>query len=296
VIDIRDQWPDVYLMAFHVRLRRLARLALLPEFRRMQRVFQMVAGITAVSETYLKWALTYAERSMRKTDGVFPLGYPSPAICTQSEIETQIAQLQAKYKIHPGLMIVTFVGMFGASYDLETVIKAARMLQVEGPLNIQIVLAGDGDNGPKLRKISHGLQNVIFTGWLDQASLLALMHMSSVGLAAYTLESSQSLPNKPFEYMAAGLPILSSLRGELETLIREEQIGLQYQAGDVVSLLEKLRWLAANPDARWEMGKRARRLFEESFSADVIYPRLVRHLEKVAQQGTERARFSKGRC
>lgn len=179
-------------------------------------------------------------------------------------------------------MVVTFIGMFGASYDLETVINAARVLQVEGPPNIQIVLAGNGDDGPKLREMSHGLQNAVFTGWLDQTSILALMRLSSVGLAAYEKNSLQSLPNKPFEYMAAGLPILSSLRGELETLIRDEQIGLQYQAGDITSLVEKIRWLAANPDARREMGKRARRLFDERFSADVIYPRLVKHLEKVA--------------
>jgi len=283
VIDVRDQWPDVYLMVFPAKLRRLARLALLPEFWRIRRTLQTATGITAVSETYLKWALNYAGRPIRKTDGVFPLGYPSPNVGTQSEIETLAAQLRTKYKIRPDAMVVTFIGMFGASYDLETVIEAARVLQVEGPLNIQIVLAGDGEDGPKLRAMSYGLENVVFTGWLDQTSILALMRLSSVGLAAYGKNSPQSLPNKPFEYMAAGLPILSSLRGELEDLIRGEQIGLQYRAGDVASLVEKIRWLAANSDARRVIGTRARILFEERFSAEVIYPRLAQHLEEVAR-------------
>ena len=82
--------------------------------------------------------------------------------------------------------------------------------------------------------------------------------------------------------MAAGLPLLSSLRGELEDLIRIEQIGLQYQAGKANSLVEQIRWLVTHPAEREDMGLRARRLFEERFSAEVIYPRLVEHLEKVA--------------
>lgn len=285
VVDVRDQWPNVYLMAFPARLRRLARLALLRECRRTQRTFRMATGITAVSETYLKWALNYAERAGRKTDGIFPLGYSTSTAGTQSEIETQAADMRVKYQIDPEALVVTFVGTFGASYDLETVIKAAGVLQEDGVLEIRIVLAGDGDGGPKLRAMSQRLQNVIFTGWLDQGSIVALMRLSSVGLAAYTKESLQSLPNKAFEYMAAGLPILSSLRGELETLIRAERIGLQYQPGDVPSLVEKIRWLAANRDARLEMGIRARKLFEERFNAEVIYPRLARHLEEVARGG-----------
>ncbi|MEM4203348.1 MAG: glycosyltransferase family 4 protein [Candidatus Methanomethylicaceae archaeon] len=288
IIDVRDQWPDVYLMAFPSGLHRLARLVLLPEFRRTQRALRMATGITAVSETYLKWALNYAKRSMRKTDGVFPLGYPSPTVGTPGEIETQVAQLRARYKIRPDAIVVTFVGTFGAAYDLETVIKAARVLQEDDALNVQIVLAGDGDRMAKLREMVNGLENVVFTGWIDQIAISTLLHFSSVGLAAYCESALQSLPNKPFEYMAAGLPILSSLRGELESLIREERIGLQYQAGDVNSLVEQIRWLAANPEARREMGMRARRLFEERFSADVIYPRLVQYLEKVASQATEK--------
>jgi glycosyltransferase involved in cell wall biosynthesis len=85
--------------------------------------------------------------------------------------------------------------------------------------------------------------------------------------------------------MSAGLPLLSSLRGELEDLIRGAQIGLQYEAGDAASLVERIRWLAANPKAREAMGQRARRLFESTYSAEVIYPKLVRHLEQVVRAG-----------
>lgn len=278
IADIQDQWPEVYLGAFPPPIRKPVRWALAYEFRRARRVFRSATAIIAVSETYLKWALDYAGRSKGEMDKVYPLGYSILEV--NKPIETQARHLQAKYGIRPNGMVATFIGMFGSSYDLETLIKAARVLEDKGISNVQIILVGDGDKGPRLRRMANGLQNVIFTGWVDQREMLALMGISSVGLAAYTNHALQSLPNKPFEYMAAGLPILSSLRGELEALIRDEQIGLQYQAGRADLLAEKMLWFAANPDSRHEMGRRGCKLFEQRFDAEVIYPQLIQQIEQ----------------
>jgi len=169
---------------------------------------------------------------------------------------------------------------------LETVVEAARLLERKRNGSIQIVLAGDGDKYKKLRNMSRGLRNVIFTGWIDEVSIFALMHISSVGLSPYIKNAFQSLPNKPFEYMAAGLPILSSLQGELEMLIRSEKLGIQYQAGDVSSLVENVLWFLENIEERKAMGVRARKLLEERFSVEKVYGSLAKHLEHV---GSERS-------
>jgi glycosyltransferase involved in cell wall biosynthesis len=187
------------------------------------------------------------------------------------------------YGIRMNAMVVTFIGTFGASYDLETVIAAAKILTA-CDIPTQIVLAGHGDKATRLQALARGLDNVVFTGWLDQLSMLALLRLSAVGLAAYTNAALQSLPNKPFEYMSAGLPLLSSLQGELETLIRAECIGVQYQAGNVQSLADNIRWLAAHPVERTIMGERARQLLEKRFAAEVIYPQLAAHLQTIARQ------------
>lgn len=279
IVDMRDAWPDLYLNLFPLPLRRFARPFLAGEFRRAEYIYRVAEGITAISDTYLDWALQYAKRPRRNSDGVFPLGYnPLP---TKAEDEAQTTMFQQQYVLRP-VLVVAFIGIFGTSYDLETVVGAARQLQTGGRRDVQIVLAGDGDMAPRLREKARGLSNVVFTGWLDQSSLKTIMHITDVGLAAYSVGALQSLPNKPFEYMAAGLPLLSSLPGELERLIAEHQIGLHYRAGDVQSLTEKIVWLAEHPTERAAMGQRARKLFEDQFRADIIYPKLVAHLEQVA--------------
>jgi glycosyltransferase involved in cell wall biosynthesis len=280
VIDVRDRWPDIYLTMFSPGLRRLARLALVSEFRRIRWVFQSASAILSVSKTYLNWALSYADRPVRSMDGVFPLGYHAPDSMLD---EADAAKLRRKYCIHPKSLVITYVGAFGFSYDLETVVNVAKNLHEKGEKDIRIMLIGDGDSASRLHELGCGLPNLIFTGWLDQESILSLLRISSVGLAAYKKEATQTLPNKPFEYMAVGLPLLSSLRGELEDLIRTEKIGLQYQAGNADSLVEKIGWLAAHPEERQAMGQRSRKLFEERFNAEIIYPKLVQHLERIAK-------------
>jgi glycosyltransferase involved in cell wall biosynthesis len=134
-----------------------------------------------------------------------------------------------------------------------------------------------------LRRLAAGLDNVVFTGWLDETALRTLMSLSTIGLCAYADDAPQSLPNKPFEYMSAGLPQISSLRGDLESLLTRHEIGLQYQAGDAASLQPQVLRLVDSPDLRRAMASRATALFRDEFDATRIYPRFAAHLEQAAE-------------
>ena len=282
LVDVRDLWPDLYLTLVPRYFRFLLKIALSSEFRRGRRLLAGATGITAISNTYLEWALKNADRQRRECDGVFQMGYHGQKDSLLGKaISEKVETLASAYGLGTKDLILTFVGSFTPSFDMLTVIEAARIINQNASENIKFLIVGEGDMGEKWRLRAKGIDNIIFTGWFDQVSIAAIFCLSNAGLAPYD-NALISLPNKPFEYMAAGLPLLSSLRGELEDLIRIEQIGLQYQAGKANSLVEQIRWLVTHPAEREDMGLRARRLFEERFSAEVIYPRLVEHLEKVA--------------
>jgi glycosyltransferase involved in cell wall biosynthesis len=283
IIDIRDQWPDHYLTLVPQRLRAVFKIVLASEFRRVHSILRKATGISAISNTYLSWALAYADREKTSLDGVFFIGYPLKSQLDDIVIKMRREELIAQYNFSPEKLTLTFVGTFCSSYALETVIKAAHVLNQSIEQDVRFVLIGDGDKGTDLRAQAAGLKNVVFTGWFDQASITAMLGLTSVGLAPYRDDASMSLPNKPFEYMAAGLPILSSLRGELEELLRDHQIGRQYRAGDALSLVEELRWFVSHPEERAEMGRQSRMLLEDRFSAETVYADLVQYLEHVAR-------------
>jgi glycosyltransferase involved in cell wall biosynthesis len=138
-----------------------------------------------------------------------------------------------------------FIGTFGRTYDLSTVISAARELNRQGDDQIQFVLCGHGERADEWRRAAAGLKNVVFPGWVDAAQWTYLQGLRTVGLAAYARNAPQSIPNKLFEYMSGGAPVLSSLQGEGAQFLKENSCGLTYMPGDPASFLSALADLRA---------------------------------------------------
>lgn len=281
LVDVRDLWPDHYLTLAPGPLRPIFKAALWPEYKRVGRILNNATAITAISPSYLNWALRHAGRSRSAQDGIFFMGYPI-SFASTAELASCQKELLARFNLKPTDQLLTFVGAFISSYALPTAIAAARLLGHAAAANFRLVLVGDGTDKKKLHALARGLDNVIFVGWCDQTTITTMLKMSMAALAPYRNDASMSLPNKPFEYMAAGLPLISSLHGDLEELVRKEGIGLQYNADDPHSLLEQIRWLTDHPLERQTMGRRAKELFEKRFREDIVYNGLIDHLEQVA--------------
>lgn len=286
IVDVRDLWPDHYLTRVPKALRRSFKLLLFGEFARVRRLLQGATGITSISQSFLNWGLQNAKRTKNAMDDVFPMGYPALSL-SHSQLQDKQQDIIARYDLKLDNLIIVFVGSFNSIFDFHTVIEAIRILEQKQQIKVQFVMVGNNHDSKELHAQALGLRQIIFTGWFDQVSIAALLSLASVGITPYSEGPSitGSLPNKLFEYMSSGLPILSSHQGDLETLIRDEQIGLHYQAGNVQSLVEKTIWLAEHPSERAEMGHRSQQLFNKRFRADIVYPQMVAHLENIANQG-----------
>src|SRR5690606_2789684 len=99
-------------------------------------------------------------------------------------------------------------------YDLGPVLESARRAQAEFGSEVQFVISGDGELGRHWRRRALGLPNVIFTGWIGGDEINWLRDHAAIGFQPYSANASQGLPNKLFEYLSAGIPVLSSLQGE----------------------------------------------------------------------------------
>jgi glycosyltransferase involved in cell wall biosynthesis len=289
VIDVRDPWPDVFLTAVPPAFQAPLRLALSGYFRQAQRICHSASGLTGVSQTYLDWALSFARRKQDGRDSVFPIGFEPPSQ-PDATPASEIALLES-LGIDPRKTLCTFAGQFERSSDLWAVIEGARYMQVLGRDDLQIVLCGRGRFEKALRRRARSLDNVTFTGWLSGPDLCAVMRRSAVGLATYAADATQTLPNKPFEYMACRMAILSSLPGELQEMLARHQCGLNYEAGNGRSLADTLQRLVDQPAELAAAQVRAYQLWENEFQTTAIYPRMVEFLESHAasQPGSVRA-------
>lgn len=283
LLDVRDLWPDVLINYAPSGWRWLARIALLKWIRSTRFALSNCAGIIGISEGYLSWAQRMGGRCRTPADAVFPLGYVAPAASSEeiAEVESNLR----KTGLDAEKTIVWYVGSFGRQYDLEPVIIAARLFQDAKIENVQFVITGDGELGPRWRALAKGLQNMIFTGWVDGSVICYLRRTAEIGLQPYVQNAPQGLPNKLFEYLSAGIPVVSSLSGESKELIASHDCGLTYQAGSGDDCFTKIMSLVTDETRRRRMGLNGKALFEEKFEATKVTLKLISHLELIASRG-----------
>lgn len=277
VTDVRDIWPDLFLDLFPKWTRLFIRFFFVKFFNDTKFIFKNSNSIIAVSDSYLEWGLQYANRSQSKTDKVFPLGYPEQRI-DNSKIK-QRDQLLRQLGVDQSKTILLFIGSFGQTYDLSPIIKVAEHFE-RANKDLQFVFCGDGDKNEQWRSEAQCRSNIIFTGWLDSYGINCLMEVSSIGLASYKRGAPQGLPNKFFEYMSFGLPILSSLEGEAKRMLDEENIGLTYDPLIKDDLIEKIKILS-DLETSMLLSKNSKKLFNSKYSAKIVYTELRGFVENM---------------
>ena len=282
LLDVRDLWPDIFIDMLPRYFKWIGKLLLMPLFRKTQQSFSEITGVLGVSERYVRWGLRYAHRPERWTDKVFPLGYKklTPTANTRQALRARLSAIG----IPPDALLAVFAGTFGRSYDLQTVIEAARSLWNDGVRQVFFVFCGTGENEARWRSAAEGAENVAFLGWLNAEEVSALLENAWIGLAAYSATASQGIPNKVIEYLSAGLPVICSLEGESLDLLRENDCGIGYISGNAINLARAIKCMISDPSHRELMASNARHLFEKELSADIVFSRMADHIETVSQR------------
>lgn len=278
-LDIRDLWPDEILGRLPRAIRGVGRVLLAPLYANARRAMRDAKGLVAISDHFLQWGLAFAGRHRTECDQVFPMGYTGTLDAKMATDATREAILASG--VNPSKRVFWFAGTFVGNIDLGTVIETARSLRAHS--RIQFVLTGSGEREHEWRAQAEGLENVIFTGWAGTEQLAYLASIAWAGLGAYRKAASMSLPNKVFEYMSAGLPILLGLGGETRDLVVRNDIGLTYSAGEPDSLAAAVLRMAEDADLRDRMSQNASTLFRRQYSPQSLYGRYADFLLRAAK-------------
>jgi glycosyltransferase involved in cell wall biosynthesis len=132
------------------------------------------------------------------------------------------------------------------------------------------VLAGRFDT-PVLEARLRGLQGwnrVDYRGVLPRDAVVRMLAEVRLGLVLFHPRPNhvESQPNKLFEYMAAGLPVVASAFPLWQEIVEGAQCGLAVDPLDPRAIAEAIHWLLAHPAEAETMGHQGRAAVRDRFN------------------------------
>lgn len=261
VIDCLDLWPELFVAAAPRALRWLVDAAVLPLRVLRRRNVRAASLAIAVADTYR----LVIERDGARRSITIPIGVDVDALASP-----------AVTRADDDALSLIYAGNLGEQYDLDTLLEA-----VDGMPHVKLTIAGRGPAEERLRKRAATMSNVTFAGVVDAAELPRLYAAADVGVAPYSAGSTVALPLKLFDYIAAGLPVITSLRGEAWQLLESIGDGIGYTPGNAASLRDAIRALEY-PPRRCRMAMAARAAAER-FDTKALYEHYADEIEALAR-------------
>jgi len=151
---------------------------------------------------------------------------------------------------------------------------------------IKFVFVGDGKLRPHLikRVEDEKLENCIFIDPVPRTELAELIQEADAGMMildnipAFYYGTS---PNKFFDYISLGLPVLNNYPGWLARMIERNKCGIAVSPACPNTFADALIELSEDKETRLEMGRHARQLAEREFDRDQLATKFVDYLERL---------------
>jgi glycosyltransferase involved in cell wall biosynthesis len=173
--------------------------------------------------------------------------------------------------------IALYAGAHGLSNDLGVLLEAAKRLQPRK--DITIVLLGDGKDKPALQAYANreNLENTLFLPPIPKVAMPGALAAANTCIAILKPVEvyKTTYPNKVFDYMAAGKPVVLAIDGVIREVLEDAEAGIPVTPGDPDALAAAVLCLADDPVLAHRMGQQARSYVETHFDRTSLASKLL---------------------
>jgi glycosyltransferase involved in cell wall biosynthesis len=163
------------------------------------------------------------------------------------ENPSDVVRKKIDYHFAKDYFRIVFAGNLGDAQDLETLIKIGRLLKKRSQ-RIIIDILGEGKNFLFLKdniekyqlsrylNLKGYIQNKKMPNFYNRSSALLIILASGTGI-------SKTIPAKFQTYLAYGRPLLVCSNGEINQIVKKNNLGLSCSSGDANMLYENIMLL-----------------------------------------------------
>ena len=183
-------------------------------------------------------------------------------------------------------LILLYVGFVNYSRGLDTVIESIKEY-IKTDKHIYLIILGTGsaiDNLKATVKKYNLNEQVGFEGWVDNKVVPEYIASSDICLVPHHKCShwDNTIPNKLFDYMAAGKPVLVSNVNPVKRIVEETDCGSVYRDYDIDDFINQIFKLK-NTDLRNNLGRNGVEAIKKYYNWDNDAKRMLESIEKYAK-------------
>src|SRR5690554_371493 len=269
IFEVRDLWPEVPIQmgAFKTPLiigftRWLEKTI----YKNAEHVIALSPGMQDGVIKYIPKEKTSMIPNMSKKDEFWP--------------REKDYDLMKQIGLKEDYLKVIHFGSLGEANGIDTIIESASLLKEQ---KIQFLFLGAGSTEERLKKVieQKNIKNVLFHNRTPMELTSAIVNCCDISLVSFKdlpILYTNS-PNKLFDSLSAGKPIIVNSAGWTKDMVEEYNCGYYVNPNQPKELVDKILFLKDHPEAAEEMGKNSRKLAETVYDKSILCKQFVETVE-----------------
>jgi len=276
LLEVRDLWPE-----FVIDMGLLKNWFLIRASRRLEKfLYARADHILVNSPAYVDYLIKKGVEPVKIT--LLPNGVDPTMFDPSSDGNGVRARLKLDDKF-----VIVYTGAMGPANDLDQLLAAAEQLKPDR--RICFLIVGDGRERKRLQSAADAqkLANMVFAGAQPKREMRNFL--ASADACVAVLQNipmfRMTYPNKVFDYMAAGRPVVLAIDGVIREVVETAGAGIYTEPGDAKSLADAIRFLACHQPEREQMSRNGRSFVEKHFNRSRQSQQFVDLLQRLGAHG-----------
>lgn len=278
VFEVRDLWPEVPIQMGAIQNRFFIKATRFFE----KAIYKNAAHIIALSPGMQDGVTKHVPRE--KTSMI-----PNMAKVDEFWPRESNTALMKSLNIKPETFKIVHFGSLGLANGASSIIDSAKLLKDRKDIEFFFVGGGSTESELQQEVKENKLENVKFLGKFPMEKVSEIVNFSDVSIISFAdipILYTNS-PNKFFDSLSAGLPVIVNSAGWTKDIAEKYKCGYYVNPKNPQELAEKILYLQSNEEVAKKMGQNSRKLAENVFDKSILSAKFVKIIEEVAAKYTE---------
>lgn len=270
VFEVRDLWPEVPIQMGAINNNILIRMTRFLEktiYKNAVHVISLSPGMQDGVVKYIPVDKTSMIPNMAKIDEFWP--------------REKNLGLMTELGLHTDSFKVVHFGSLGKANGAHTIIESAKLMK--DTAGVEFLFVGGGSTEKELvdEVNKQNLTNVKFLGKFPMKQVSEIVNFCEVSMISFLdlpILYTNS-PNKLFDSLSAGKPIIVNSAGWTKDIAEQCNCGYYVNPNNPIDLVNKITLLKQSPELVKQMGKNARKLAETKYDKSILCKEFVKVIE-----------------